>query len=105
MKELKVNLSSGFHHLESLVQSFHDSSLASNESSVNNTLGYPNNSFVTDYLEMIEVLKNESASLTNDTSQSWNDTLESWRAFLEIFTSNNGFQECSGTDDCIDYLF
>ena len=105
VKELKVNLSSGFHHLESLVQSFHDSSLASNESSVNNTLGYPNNSFVKDYLEMIEVLKNESASLTNDTSQSWNDTLESWRAFLEIFTSNNGFQECSGTDDCIDYLF
>ena len=25
--------------------------------------------------------------------------------FLEIFTSKNGFQECSGTDDCIDYLF
>ncbi|KAJ7327690.1 Putative ephrin-receptor like [Desmophyllum pertusum] len=77
----------------------------SNASSVNISSGYPNSSFVTEYLEIIKVLKDESTRLTNDSSQSWNDTLEAWRAFLEIFTSNKGFEECSGTEDCIDYFF
>ena len=54
---------------------------------------------------MIEVLKHESARLVNDSSQSWNDTFEAWRAFLEVFTSNYGFEQCSGTNDCIDYFF
>ena len=105
VKGLNSSLSSGFHDLETLAQSVHLSSSSSNASSVNTTTAYPNSSFVTDYMEMIEVLKEESSRLTNDSSQSWNDTLEAWRAFLEVFTSNNEFEECSGTEDCIDYFF
>ena len=101
VKGLNESLSSGFHDLETLAQTVH----LSNASSVNNTNAYPNSSFVTEYMEMIEVLKEESSRLTNDSSQSWNDTLEAWRAFLEVFTSNNEFEECSGTTDCIDYFF
>ncbi len=93
VKGLNANVSSGFHDLERIAET------------VNNTSAYRNSSFVTEYIEMIEVMKNESTKLTNDSSQSWNDTLEAWRAFLEVFTSNNGFEECSGTQDCIDYFF
>ncbi|XP_078370477.1 uncharacterized protein LOC144654268 isoform X2 [Oculina patagonica] len=105
VKGLNANLSSGFHDLETLADRVHLSSMTSSNSSVNNTSANQNSSFVTEYIEMIEVLKNESTKLTNDSSQSWNDTLEAWRAFLEVFTSNNGFEECSGTQDCIDYFF
>ena len=105
VKGLNESLSSGFHDLETLAQTVHLSSLSSNTSSVNTTNASPNSSFVTEYMEMIEVLKEESSRLTNDSSQSWNDTLEAWRAFLEVFTSNNEFKECSGTEDCIDYFF
>ncbi|KAJ7327695.1 Hemicentin-1 [Desmophyllum pertusum] len=105
VKRLNVNLSSGFHDLEKLAQTVNASSPMSNASSVNISSGYPNSSFVTEYMEMIKVLKDESTRLTNDSSQSWNDTLETWRAFLEVFTSNKGFEECSGTEDCIDYFF
>ena len=104
-KGLNASLSSGFHDLETLAQSVHLSSSSSNASSVNTTTAYTNSSFVTEYMEMIEVLKEESSRLTNDSTQSWNDTLEAWRAFLEVFTSNNEFEECSGTEDCIDYFF
>ena len=105
VKGLNVNLSSGFHDLEMLAQTVRLSSSSSNASLVNTTTAYPNSSFVTEYMEMIEVLKEESSRLTNDSSQSWNDTLEAWRAFLEGLTFNNGFEECSGTEDCIDYFF
>ena len=101
VKGLNESLSSGFHDLETLAQTVQ----LRNATSVNNTNAYPNSSFVTEYMEMIEVLKEESSGLTNDSSQSWNDTLEAWRAFLEVFTSNNEFEECSGTEDCIEYFF
>lgn len=101
VKGLNESLLSGFHDLEIMAQTVH----VSNASSMNNTNAFPNSSFVTEYMEMIEVLKEESSRLTNDSSQSWNDTLEAWRAFLEVFTSNNEFEECSGTEDCIDYFF
>ena len=101
VRGLNESLSSGFLDLVTLTQAVH----RRNASSMNNTNAYPNSSFVTEYMEMIEVLKEESSRLTNDSSQSWNDTLEAWRAFLEVFTSNNEFEECSGTADCIDYFF
>ncbi len=105
VKGMNVNLSSGFQDLERLAERVNLSDLESNRVSVNNTPAYRNSSFVTEYVEIIEVLRNESTKLTNDSSQSWNDTLEAWRAFLEVFTSNNGFEDCSGTQDCIDYFF
>ena len=105
VKGLSANLSSGFYDLESLAETVNNWNLTSNNSSVNITSSYQNSSFVTEYMEILETLKNESSKLTNDSAQSWNDTLEAWRAFLEIFTSNNGFEECSGTEDCIEYFF
>ena len=105
VKGFNASLSSGVHDLETLAQTVHLSRSSSKVSSVNTTTTYPNSSFLTEYMEMIEVLKEESSRLTNDSSQSWNDTLEAWRAFLEVFTSNNEFEECSGTEDCIDYFF
>ena len=105
VKGLNVSLSSGYRDLERMAETVHLSNLTSNNSSVNITSGHPNSSFVSEYMEMIEVMKDESNKLANDSTQSWNDTLEAWRAFLEAFTSNNGFEECSGTEDCIDYFF
>ena len=104
-KGLGETLSSGFRDLDRLAQTVNVSSSMSNASSMNINSDHPNSSFVTDYLEMIELLKNESTRLTNDSSQSWNETFEAWRAFLEVFTYNNGFEECSGTDDCTEYFF
>ena len=104
VRGLSANLSSGLHELERLSQIVNISSSVSNSSSVNGSSG-SNSSFVTEYLEMIQVLKDENTRLNNDSSQSWNDTLEAWRAFLEVFTSGKGFSECSGTQDCIDYFF
>ena len=105
VKELNVNLSSGLHELERLSQIVKVSSLISNNSSMNESSRYLNTSFVEEYLEMIQAFKEENIRLANDYSQSWNDTLETWRAFLENFTSARGFEECSGTQDCIDYFF
>ena len=105
VKGLNESLSSGFHDLKTLAQNVHLSSLSSNASSVNTTSALSNTSFVREYMEMIEVLKEETSRLNNDSSQSWNDALEAWRAFLEVFTSSNEFEECSGTEDCIDYFF
>ena len=100
VRGLKGNLSSGYHELERLSQTVIANSSITNTSSVNSN----KTSFVTEYLSVIEVLKDENTRLANDSSQSWNDTLETWRAFLEVFTSNKGFAECSGTQDCIEYF-
>ena len=108
-KGLDEELSSGFKDLERLTHTVYGSSSLSN-SSINSNISTsssrsPNNSFVSDYLEMIELLKTESTQVRNDSSQSWNKTIEAWRAFLEVFTHNSGFQECSGAMDCIEYSF
>ena len=106
VKGLTLKLSSGFYDLQRLSQSMNASSAFSNASQrVNESTGYSNSSFVAEFLEIIQVLKHENIKLTNDSSQSWNDTLEAWRAFLEGFTSGKGFEECSNTQDCIEYLF
>ena len=106
VRGLNVKLSSGLYDLERLSQSINVSSSIWNASrSVNDGSTYPNSSFVKEYLEMIQVFKDENTRLNNDSSQSWNDTLEAWRAFLEVFTSSKGFEECSGTQDCINYFF
>ena len=104
VKELNVNLSTGYRDLERLSQNVNLSSSISNTSSVDASNGYSNSSFATEFLEVIQVFKDENAKLTNDSFQSWNDTLEVWRAFLEDLTLAQGFPECSGTQDCIDYL-
>ena len=104
-KVLNLNLSTGFYELERVRQIVNASSSIFNISSVNVSAVYPNSSFVTEYLEMIQFLKDENAGMTNDSSRSWNDTLESWRVFLEIWTSYKEFEECSGTQDCIEFLF
>ena len=108
-KGLDEELSSGFKDLERLTHTVYGSSSLSN-SSINSNISTsssrsPNNSFVSDYLEMIELLKTESTQVRNDSSQSWNKTIEAWRAFLEVFTHKSGFQECSGAMDCIEYSF
>ena len=108
-KGLDEELSSGFKDLERLTHTVYGSSSLSN-SSINSNISTsssrsPNSSFVSDYLEMIELLKNESTQVRNDSLQSWNETLEAWRAFLEVFTHKSGFQECSGAMDCIEYSF
>ena len=105
VKGLNESLSYGLHGLQTLSKTVYLSSLSSHASSVNTINALPNSSFLTEYMEMIEVFKEESSRLTNDSSQSWNDTLEAWRAFLEVFTSNNAFEECSGTEDCMVYFF
>ena len=108
-KGLDEELSSGFKDLERLTHTVYGSSSLSN-SSINSNISTsssrsPNSSFVSDYLEMIELLKTESTQVRNDSSQSWNKTIEAWRAFLEVFTHKSGFQECSGAMDCIEYSF
>ena len=108
-KGLDEELSSGFKDLERLTHTVYGSSSLSN-SSINSNISTsssrsPNSSFVSDYLEMIELLKTESTQVRNDSSQSWNTTIEAWRAFLEVFTHKSGFQECSGAMDCIEYSF
>ena len=108
-KGLDEELSSGFKDLERLTHTVYGSSSLSN-SSINFNISTsssrsPNSSFVSDYLEMIELLKTESTQVRNDSSQSWNETIEAWRAFLEVFTHKSGFQECSGAMDCIEYSF
>ena len=108
-KGLDEELSSGFHDLDRMTHTVHGISLWPNSSSnsnlSNSSSRSPNSSFVSDYLEMIELLKSESTQVRNDSLQSWNETLEAWRAFLEVFTHNSGFQECSGAMDCIEYSF
>ena len=108
-KGLDEELSSGFKDLERLTHTVYGSSSLSN-SSINSNISTnssrsPNSSFVSDYLEMIELLKTESTQVRNDSSQSWNETIKAWRAFLEVFTHKSRFQECSGAMDCIEYSF
>ena len=107
VKVLNQQLTFGIQGLEQLSQKmnatgwlFNASKIASNYSNE-----YLNSSFVTGFLEVIEMLKDENIKLTNDSSQSWNDTFEAWRAFLEVYTLEKGFEECSGTQDCIIYFF
>lgn len=105
VKGLNVNLSSGLRELEIVTQSVLNSSLSKNVSLNASSGDYSNNSFVREYVEMVQVLKDGIIGLNNDSSQYWNDTLEAWRAFLEVFTSTKEFEECSGTQDCIEYFF
>ena len=107
VKVLNQQLTFGIQGLEQLSQKmnatgslFNASKIASNYSNE-----YLNSSFVTGFLEVIQMLKDENIKLTNDSSQSWNDTFEAWRAFLEVYTLEKGFEECSGTQDCIIYFF
>ena len=106
VRGLNENLSSGLDDLERLSQSMDVSSSIWNASRlVSDVNAYSNSSLLKDYLEMIQVFKDENTRLSNDSSQSWNDTLEAWRAFLEVYTSGKGYEECSGTQDCINYFF
>ena len=107
VKVLNQQLTFGIQGLEQLSQTmnatgslFNASKIASNFSNE-----YLNSSFVTGFLEVIQMLKEENIKLTNDSSQSWNDTFEAWRAFLVVYTLEKGFEECSGTQDCIIYFF
>ena len=108
-KGLGEELSSGFQDLDRMKHTINGSRSSSNSSSnsniSNSSSRSPNSSFVSDYLEIIELLKNESTQVRNDPSQSWNETFEAWRAFLEVFTHKSGFQVCSGAIDCIEYSF
>ena len=105
VKGLNFNLSSGLRELEILTQTAVNSSLSQNISLNASSGDNSNNSFLEEYVEMLQVLKDGIIGLNNDSSQHWNDSLEAWRAFLEVFTSVKEFEECSGTQDCIEYFF
>ena len=107
VKGLNQDLTIGIHELEHLSQTMNATGSFSNASKTANNYGkeYLNSSFVTGFLEVIQVLKDENIKMMNGSSQSWNDTFEAWRAFLEVYTLEKGFEECSGTQDCIKYFF
>ena len=107
VKGLNQDLTIGIHELEHLSQTMNATGSFSNASKTANNYGkeHLNSSFVTGFLEVIQVLKDENINLMNGSSQSWNDTFEAWRAFLEVYTLEKGFEECSGTQDCIKYFF
>lgn len=105
VKGLNFNLSSGLRELEILTQTAVNSSLSQNISLNASSDDNSNNSFLEEYVEMLQVLKDGIIGFNNDSSQHWNDSLEAWRAFLEVFTSAKEFEECSGTQDCIEYFF
>ena len=105
VKGLNSNLSSGLRELEILTQTAVNSSLSQNVSLNASSGDNSNNSFLEEYVEMLQVLKDGIIGLNNDSSQHWNGSLEAWRAFLEVFTSAKEFEECSGTQDCIEYFF
>ena len=105
VKGLNSNLSSGLRELEILTQTAVNSSLSQNVSLNASSGDNSNNSFLEEYVEMLQVLKDGIIVSNNDSSQHWNDSLEAWRAFLEVFTSAKEFEECSGTQDCIEYFF
>ena len=107
VKGLNQNLTFGIHDLDHLSQTMNGTGSFSNASKTANNHGkeYLNSSFVTGFLEVVQVLKDENIKLMNGSSQSWNDTFEAWRAFLEVYTLEKGFEECSGTQDCIKYFF
>ena len=107
VKGLHQDLTFGIHDLEHLSQTMNATGSFSNASKTANNYSkeYLNSSFVTGFLEVIQVLKDENIKLMNGSSQSWNDTFEAWRAFLEVYTLEKGFEECSGTQDCIKYFF
>ena len=105
VKGLNFNLSSGLRELEILTQTAVNSSLSQNISLNASSGDNSNNSFLEEYVEMLQVLKDGIIGFNNDSSQHWNDSLEAWRAFLEVFTSAKEFEECSGTQDCIEYFF
>ena len=107
VKELNQQLTFGIQDLEQISQTINATSSLFNASKTANGYSnkYVNSSFVIGFVEVIQVMKDENIKLTNDSSQSWNDTFEAWRAFLEVYTSKKGFQECSGTRDCIIYFF
>ena len=105
VKGLNFNLSSGLRELEILTQTAVNSSPSQNISLNASSGDNSNNSFLEEYVEMLQVLKDGIIGLNNDSSQHWNDSLEAWRAFLEVFTSAKEFEECSGTQDCIEYFF
>ena len=107
VKGLHQDLTFGIHDLEHLSQTMNatGSFLNASKTAKNYSKEFLNSSFVTGFLEVIQVLKDENIKLMNGSSQSWNDTFEAWRAFLEVYTLEKGFEECSGTQDCIKYFF
>ena len=107
VKGLHQDLAFGIHDLEHLSQTMNatGSFLNASKTANNYSKEYLNSSFVTGFLEVIQVLKDENIKMMNGSSQSWNDTFEAWRAFLEVYTLEKGFEECSGTQDCIKYFF
>ena len=105
VKGLNFSLSSGLRELEILTQTAVNSSLSQNVSLNASSGDYSNNSFVGEYVKTLQVLKDGIIELSNDSSQYWNDTFEAWRAFLEVFTAAKEFEECSGTQDCIENFF
>ena len=54
------------------------------------------------YADIIEVLRQEQMP---SNAPSWEETLQDWRGFLELFTRNKNFSDCSGTHDCINFFF
>ena len=107
VKVLNQQLTFGIQGLEQLSQTMNATGSLSNASKIASNFSneYLNSSFITGFLEVIQVLKDENIKMMNDSSQSWNDTFEAWRAFLEVYTLEKGFEECSGTQDCIIYFF
>ena len=107
VKGFHQDLTFGIHDLARLSQTMNATGSFSNVSKTANNYSkeYLNSSFITGFLEVIEVLKDENIKMMNGSSQSWNDTFEAWRAFLEVYTLGKGFEECSGTQDCIKYFF
>ena len=107
VKGLHQDLTFGIQDLERLSQTMNATGSFSNAPKTANNYSkeYLNSSFVTGFLEVIQVLKDENIKLMNGSSQSWNDTFEAWRAFLEAYTLEKGFEECSGTQDCIKSFF
>ncbi|CAH3029509.1 unnamed protein product, partial [Porites evermanni] len=88
VKGLHQDLTFGIHDLEHLSQTMNATGSFSNASKTANNYSkeYLNSSFVTGFLEVIQVLKDENIKMMNGSSQSWNDTFEAWRAFLEVYT-------------------
>ena len=107
VKRLNQQLTFGIQGLEQLSQTMNATGSLLNASKIatNYSNEYLNSSFVTGFLEVIQMLKDENMKLANDSSKSWNDTFDAWRAFLEVYTLEKGFEECSGTQDCIIYFF
>ena len=71
----------------------------------NDTLAFSHNNsnVIEEYIGMLQAFKSthqEQLELL-----SWNETLLGWRASLEILTDAKNLYGCSGTENCVNYLF